>query len=120
MTAPSPLDPRVLESLRQLNHEGEPDVLTEVLGLFLADGGARLEAIAGAVSAGDGPGLLRSAHALKGAAGTIGASALAAACRELEEMGAKGEFALADEALHVMRREYARVEQVIGGLRSQS
>jgi len=72
------LDPRVIDSLRQLTQDGEPDVLAEVLGLFLADAPARLAAIAAAAQAGDGPALHRSAHALKGAAGTIGASALQA------------------------------------------
>ncbi len=110
------LDARVIESLRQLNQDGEPDVLAEVLGLFLAEASARLAAITVAALAGDGPALQRSAHALKGAAGTIGASALQAACGDLEEMGRLGERAPSAEALEAVRRECIRVQQVIGDL----
>ena len=110
------LDPRVIDSLRQLTQDGEPDVLADVLGLFLADAPARLAAIAAAAQAGDGPALHRSAHALKGAAGTIGASALQAACRDLEEIGRTGERAPSAEALEAVRREGIRVQQVIHDL----
>ncbi len=56
----------------------------EVVGLFIADAPRRLEAIGLAIAAGDAEELSRAAHALKGAAGNIGAVAIQAACAALE------------------------------------
>ena len=43
MTMSPALDPAVLESLRELTPPGEPDVLKEVLQLFLEDVPGRIE-----------------------------------------------------------------------------
>lgn len=104
------LDPNVLESLRQLNQKGEPDVLSEVLRLFLADTPKRIDAIAEASSRGDATALQRAAHGLKGAAGTIGAVALQAACRALEDLAKGATLGAAVAELDVLRKEYARVK----------
>jgi HPt (histidine-containing phosphotransfer) domain-containing protein len=82
---PPVLDPAVLEGLRQLNQPGQPDIVREVLTVFLADAPGRLSAIDDAIRVSDAPALQRAAHALKGAAGSIGAATLQAGCRELED-----------------------------------
>jgi len=107
------LDPAVLDSLRRLTPPGEPDVLKDVLGLFLADAAGRLEAIVAAVSVGDAPALQRSAHTLKGAAGAIGASALQAACRELEELAKRPGLVPDAVDLATLHSEFARVRAAI-------
>ncbi len=56
----------------------------EVVGLFIADAPRRLDAIGQAIAAGDAEELSRAAHALKGAAGNIGAVAIQAVCATLE------------------------------------
>jgi HPt (histidine-containing phosphotransfer) domain-containing protein len=107
------LDPTVLDSLRRLNQPGEPDVLADVLGLFLADAPVRIEAIAAAASSGDAAALRRSAHTFKGAAGAIGATALQAACRELEELAKRPGLTPGGADLEVLHREFDRVRTQI-------
>jgi HPt (histidine-containing phosphotransfer) domain-containing protein len=107
------LDPTVLESLRQLTQPGEPDVLADVLGLFLADAPARIEAIATAAMVGDAEALRRSAHTFKGAAGAIGATALQAACRELEETAKRSGLTPGAVNLAPLYREFDRVRAQI-------
>jgi HPt (histidine-containing phosphotransfer) domain-containing protein len=102
--------------LRQLTESGQPDVATQVLGLFVQDAPARLAAIDAAVETGDAARLQRSAHALKGAAGTIGATALHDACRELEELGRQNTLAAAQAAVALMHHEYKRVKAEIDQL----
>ena len=104
------IDPAVIDTLRQLNVDGQPDVLEEVFGLFLTDAPARIDAIAAAVDHGDAPGLQRAAHTLKGAAGTIGAIPLQNVCRQLEQMGKQAAFAEAAAGLAALRLEYQRVK----------
>lgn len=85
------LDPATLDRLRELNEPGEPDIVIELLTLFLADAPARLAAVAAAQRAGDARGLQRGAHGLKGAAANIGALRLQALCHRLEDLGRLGE-----------------------------
>jgi HPt (histidine-containing phosphotransfer) domain-containing protein len=110
------IDSRVLDALRALNEEGQPDVVNEVLALFLASAPAQFAAIEAAVETRDAAALQRSAHTLKGASSTIGATALQAVCRRLEEFGKQQQLADADDAMADLRREYDRVREAIGQL----
>ena len=113
MTPPA-LDAAVLDRLRQLNQAGEPDIVREVLTVFLADAPVRLAAIDDAIRGGEGQTLQRAAHALKGAAGSIGAHALQAYCRELEEIGKAGTLDRAPDLGRRIHEEFARVRAEIG------
>jgi len=86
---------------------GDLDLLQEVIHLFLDDCPTRLLAITAAVQKRD-PELIRTtAHALKGAAGTIGASAVFEAAQTLERVGAEKRLAAAEAANRVLGREAA-------------
>lgn len=89
MTRPV-LDPDVLDRLRALNVEGEPDMVAEVLALFLEDTPPRLAAIRAAAAAANATDLQRAAHGLKGSAGNVGALAMHRLCDELEQLGRLG------------------------------
>ena len=55
----------------------------------------------------------RAAHALKGGAGSIGANALQACCRDLEEIGKAGALDGAPELGRRIHEEFARVRAEI-------
>ncbi len=110
------LDPAVIESLRRLNQPGEPDVVQEVLTLFIAEAPMRLAAVAGAVEVGDATALQRAAHAMKGSAAAIGATAFQRICGDLEEMGRAGSLAGARDAVESMRSVYASLHAEIDHL----
>jgi signal transduction histidine kinase/DNA-binding response OmpR family regulator len=82
-----PLDRSVLASLRELQEEGEPDILEELMGLFLSDAPPQLAALREAVEAGDARSVERVAHDLKGSSGNMGAVGIEAICAELEDIG---------------------------------
>jgi HPt (histidine-containing phosphotransfer) domain-containing protein len=116
VTTPA-LDVAVLESLRQLTRPGEPDVLREVLAMFLADAPGRVDAITSAIQRQDAHGLLRAAHTLKGAAASIGAAGVQGRCRELESAARKGDVDEAAAALlSALCEEFERVRREIGDL----
>ena len=110
---PRVIDLRVIDTLRQLNQPGEPDVVSEVLTLFLSDAPVRLAAIRTAIEAQDPTALQRAAHTLKGAAGTIGATALQQCCKDLEGAGKSGVIPEAATALVTLEREYTRLHAEI-------
>lgn len=107
------LDPAVIENLRQLTPPGEPDVLTEVLELFLQDVPRRIARLRASYAAGDAGELHKTAHSLKGSAGNIGAHALFAICRQLDDCGRAGELADAKRLIDALEAEFARVEAAI-------
>jgi PAS domain S-box-containing protein len=104
-----PLDRTVLEGLRELQKEGEPDILEELIGLFLADVPSQLVALREALEAGDAPFVERIAHTLKGSSGNMGATRMTAICSELEEVGASGDLSRAPELLEQLNEEFGRV-----------
>jgi CheY-like chemotaxis protein/HPt (histidine-containing phosphotransfer) domain-containing protein len=76
----------------------------EVVGLFLADAPRRLDDIGQAIAAGDAEELSRAAHALKGAAGNIGAVAIQAVCATLETDAKAGLVADGNARMPQLRR----------------
>jgi HPt (histidine-containing phosphotransfer) domain-containing protein len=98
------LDRSVIDVLRQLTPPGEPDVLVEILTLFLQDVPTRIAALQNAVGSGDADGVHRAAHSLKGSAGNVGAKGLQEACRVVEEMGrTKNLDGASDGVAHIVR-----------------
>ena len=79
-----------LESLRELQAEGDPDVVAQVIAMFQEDSVERLARVREAVARGDGTTLRREAHALRGTAGVFGADALREAAETLERHAEPG------------------------------
>lgn len=107
------LDVSALDRLRHLNEPGQPDVVAEVLTIFCEDAPARLQAIAAAAHAGDGPAVQRAAHTMKGAAATIGASRLQRVCRDVEDLARRGALDQLDAAVRTIHEECDLVHAAI-------
>jgi HPt (histidine-containing phosphotransfer) domain-containing protein len=110
MGAGDVLDPVIIDSLRQLTPPGEPDVLDEVLRLFLDDVPRRIDRLRAAWAAGDVTEVHRAAHSLKGSAGNIGAHALFAVCKQLDERGKAGDLAGTEQLVAALVEEFGKVE----------
>jgi signal transduction histidine kinase/CheY-like chemotaxis protein/HPt (histidine-containing phosphotransfer) domain-containing protein len=72
-----------LQEFKDFDDE-EQTMTREVIALFMADAPQRLAAVEQALMAGDAAELAKAAHALKGSAGNIGATAIQMACSSLE------------------------------------
>jgi HPt (histidine-containing phosphotransfer) domain-containing protein len=93
---------------------GDEKLLADVLLVFREDCPARLAAIKAAVEARDAKRISSSAHALKGAAGNLSATALFEAARTLEQIGADGRLDDAGPAWEDLLAQATRVMAVIG------
>jgi HPt (histidine-containing phosphotransfer) domain-containing protein len=107
------LDPAVIETLRKLTPPGEPDVLEEILRMFLTEVPPRLDRLRNAWAAGNIEGVRRAAHSLKGSAGNIGANRLYAVCRQLDDQGKTGDLSAATELIDALGVEFGKVEAEI-------
>jgi HPt (histidine-containing phosphotransfer) domain-containing protein len=118
MSARDVLDPDVVDSLRQLTPAGEPDVLGEILNLFLDEVPKKIAALRAAVTSGDAVKVQRLAHSLKGSTGNIGARAMYDVCRQLDDRAKSGEVARWHTLADALTAEYGRVETEIRRLLS--
>jgi two-component system, sensor histidine kinase and response regulator len=107
-----PLDRSVLLGLRELQEEGEPDILNELIDLFSADVPPQLVALREAVEAGDAHSVERIAHTLKGSCGNMEAKRMEAICTGLEEIGRSEDLRAAPVRISRLEEEFGRVRTV--------
>ena len=112
MTGGGVLDAVVLANLRQLTPPGEPDVLAEILTVFLGDVPQRIDHLKAAWRDGNAADVQRAAHSLKGSSGNIGARALHEVCRQIDERSKAGDLRI-EPLITALDREFARVEAEI-------
>lgn len=107
------IDLGMLHGLRATQRPGDPDVVAEVIAIFLADAPARLAALKEAVEQGDLATAGRTAHTLKGSAGHLGAKTLVALCARFEDKARVGAADSARFAVEAIEEELDRVRAAL-------
>jgi len=107
------VDRQVLACLRELKADGEPDVLSELIQMFLQETPQRLAALAEAVAGPDTAATERLVHSLKGSCGTLGASRMAALCEQLEHHTQREQSERMASSLRQLEEEFARVRTAL-------
>ena len=113
MPADPELDPRVIERLRALTPPGEPDVLAEILQVFLEEVPKRIRALDAAAAAGDVSQVARLAHSLKGSSGNVGARSLFDVAQRIDDLAKAGDLPRVTPLVATLTGEYHRVELAI-------
>ena len=103
---PPVLDGAVLENLRNLQEEGEPDILAEFVQLFLEDAPLLVETAHRAAASGDASTVEYVGHTLQGSCNTMGVLRMAGVCRELKEAGISGDLEHAPRLVERLASEF--------------
>ncbi len=103
------VDEAVLAELREYQKPGEPDFVTELIGIFNQDVINRLSQMKAGLQAADARQVSQAAHALKGASGELGAGGLREICARLESSTAHGSIELVAPMLREVEAEADRV-----------
>nr|MBA3531413.1 response regulator [Ardenticatenales bacterium] len=118
--APPPPDPQrvvvdraVLDELRNLNMEGEPDLLMALIDLFQKEASSLMATLRNAVTEANQDQLRRAAHSLKSSSANLGARHMSTLCAELEKIGASGSIAGSDILLQELEEEFMRVGAIL-------
>jgi HPt (histidine-containing phosphotransfer) domain-containing protein len=88
-------------------------VLGKIIGLYLDGAPALLQRLREAVAVGDGEALRQAAHSFKSSSANLGATALAAACKELEQRGRERCLEDVPTLLREVDRHSARVREAL-------
>jgi CheY-like chemotaxis protein/anti-sigma regulatory factor (Ser/Thr protein kinase) len=107
------IDQSVLDVIRDMEDEEDPDMLAEIVGLYLGRAPELLQAMQEAVANRDAEPLRVAAHTLKSSSANVGARVLADLCRELEELGRGGSLDNAASKLSLLYDEYRRVDAAL-------
>jgi CheY-like chemotaxis protein len=100
------LDQSSLTAIRVLQRPGHPDIFTRIVSQYVETSREMVARVRQAVLSKDAAELRAAAHRLKSSSAQLGAVALAADCRELELMGARGELNGAGEVLSRFELHY--------------
>ncbi len=107
-----PPDPDVLAELREQLADA-PEMLDELIAMFLSGTPALIEAIRTAVAHGDARALSRAAHSCRGSSASLGTTTLAAVCDEIELLGRGGEATLAARLLPRLEAAFAHASAAL-------
>ncbi|MFL6208779.1 MAG: Hpt domain-containing protein [Pyrinomonadaceae bacterium] len=106
------IDMTMLFSLEAAQLEGEPDIIVELIDLYLADVPLRIAAMQAAIAVKDERALKHAAHNLKGSSANLGAYQLAARCADIEQADGNDPFQSSSALLAQLEQEFERVRQV--------
>ncbi len=106
-----PIDATVIEGLRELQAEGEPDFLTELIDIYLEDATRLVEEMGTALAGGHGGTASRAAHTLKSSSGNMGARTLSQMCLDLELASKEGDLGVAQAIYGELAKEFALVKE---------
>jgi CheY-like chemotaxis protein len=114
------VDPAAINRIRGLQSAGRPDILGELITLFLAHAPGQIAALREAATQGHAADLRRVAHTLKGDASNWGAAALVRACQALERLSTGGTTDGAEPLIVEVERTFTRVRTALEGLHVQA
>jgi len=107
---PGAIDNQVLEKVREMLGENAPQLLANVIDLYLDDVQGLLATMRTAVDQADTGALQRVAHKLKSISAVLGATALANWCEELERIGRADTTTDCRDLVLQIEAEYTRVK----------
>jgi signal transduction histidine kinase/DNA-binding response OmpR family regulator len=111
--AQSPLDMEMIEGIRALQEEGEPDLLTDLIDMYLGDSAGQIEQMHKAFENRDYELLRRTAHTLKGTSGNLGAKGLYTLCAEMEKLARENLDAEIPAGMQKIELEFGRVKEAL-------
>jgi len=107
------LDPTAFDELRKLKAGGASDIVEKVIRMYLTNAPSLLEKMHSAVAAGDADALRDAAHTLKSSSASVGATDLAATCKQLEALGRQGRVADAMPVVGGAETEFEAVSRAL-------
>lgn len=111
------LDQSIVEGLKELGGEDDPELFGELVDAFMADTPGRLDSIDKSIAAGDTEGVAQAAHPLKSSSANMGAMGLSVICKRLEMEAREGKLEGHGELAAQARVEYEAAAKALNDAR---
>jgi HPt (histidine-containing phosphotransfer) domain-containing protein len=105
----APVDLAILASYEKIQLDGEPDLIVELIDLYLEDAPRRVAVMQESLAKWNWLSLKREAHSLRGSSGNLGALQMARICDEIEGIESGNLFASIAALLSCLELELERV-----------
>lgn len=106
------VDLSVLLDFEAAQCDGEPDLIVELIDLYLADVPLQLTAIKDSILKADEISFKRAAHNLKGSSANLGVISIARLCEELEQIDFTRSLQKINTYVNHLEQAFARVQQI--------
>ncbi len=106
------VDLSILNGFEEAQCDGEPDLIVELIDLYLADVPLQLSAIKDFILKADEVSLKRSAHNLKGSSANLGVISIARLCEELEQIDFTRSLQKTSAYVNHLEQAFARVRRI--------
>lgn len=106
------VDLSVLLGFAEAQCEDEPDLIVELIDLYLADFPQQLSAMKDSILQADEIALKRAAHTLKGSSANLGVNGVAMLCEEIEKTDSSESVQQANVLISQLEQTFARVRPI--------
>lgn len=106
------VDLSVLLGFAEAQCEDEPDLIVELIDLYLNDFAQQLSVMKDGVLNADENSLKRAAHTLKGSSANLGVNGVAALCEKIEKTDSSESFQESNDLICRMEETFARVRPI--------
>ncbi|RZA08868.1 MAG: Hpt domain-containing protein [Proteobacteria bacterium] len=110
------LDAEIVQGLVDLEKDGSPGLIAELLELLQSSAPEAFDAIAAGIGRSDAPMVSSAAHSLKSSFANLGAKELSRVCMEIEQGARRGDLSSAAERLAELRAGFPAVEEALRDL----
>ncbi len=109
-----PIDRSVLNTLRDLQIEGKPDILVRIITAYLKSAESLVATLRESLAASELDVARKAAHSLKSSSANVGALALSALSKELEMCNNNSTVAFVSDLVSAIEAEFVRVKAALG------
>jgi len=110
------LDMSVVEELLSFADDGDPELLIDLIQMFLDDGPTKVKSITEGSANGDFEKMERASHSLKGSSGNLGARLLQETCEQMQLASRGHKLEEARRVTPQLVANYARAEVALRDL----
>ena len=102
-----------LTSLGDLRWVGEPDLVVELIDLYLKDAPERIQSIQAAAARADAVAVKQAAHTLKGSSASLGFHQIAEIAEQLEQLDWRNSHSRFDALTELLQYKFARLREAL-------
>ncbi len=113
------LDMTIVDELLELSDDGDPELLLDLIEMFLEDGPTKVRAVSEGLSSQDFEKLQQAAHSLKGSAGNLGAHDLQETCDQLQSVSQNHDLNKVRELANDLETHFTRARAALEALRQE-